>query len=96
MLQAAYVEDVNRFAVFDRDDWNCYLCDGAIDQDAVVPHPQAATIDHVVALAVGGEHSMANVRAAHFLCNAIKGDRTIKGLLTRPDLLANQGVGGVS
>jgi 5-methylcytosine-specific restriction endonuclease McrA len=35
----------------------------------------APTIDHVLALAAGGTHEMANVQAAHFICNSLKGDR---------------------
>jgi len=42
---------------------------------AVVPHPLAPTIDHVVPLAAGGLHEPANVQLAHFLCNARKSDR---------------------
>jgi hypothetical protein len=31
-------------------------------------------MDHVIPLAKGGTHEPANVRCAHFLCNALKGD----------------------
>jgi 5-methylcytosine-specific restriction endonuclease McrA len=73
----AFVEPVYRAKVFDRDDWTCHICNRPIDRHAKVPEPLAATVDHVVALACGGEHSMANARTAHFLCNAIKSDRPL-------------------
>lgn len=34
-----------------------------------------STLDHVIPLARGGEHSYSNVRCAHYWCNAIKTDR---------------------
>jgi hypothetical protein len=73
--RAAWVEHVDRLTVFIRDEWRCHLCGGHLQRGARVPHPLAPTIDHVVPLARGGEHSMANVSAAHFTCNTRKGNR---------------------
>jgi HNH endonuclease len=70
--------------VFDRDDGVCWLCGGTplLDPPAgavtfgvtgvprPVPHPELATLDHVVMLSEGGEHSYANVRLAHLVCNS--------------------------
>ena len=42
--------------------------------EALVPEPLAATLDHIVPLSCGGEHSEANVQLAHFLCNSTKSD----------------------
>ena len=72
----AYVADVNRAEIFERDKWTCQLCHDPLDMDASVPHPLAPTIDHIIPLAADGTHEPANVQAAHFLCNAQKGDRT--------------------
>lgn len=71
--RAAYVGPVNRGAVFERDNWTCQLCGYPVDRDAEVPAPMAPTIDHTLALANGGEHSMANAQCAHFMCNVRKG-----------------------
>lgn len=71
----AFVERVDRFEIFERDDWTCMLCGLPIRRGEVAPHPQSPSIDHVVPLARGGTHEPANVQAAHFLCNALKGDR---------------------
>lgn len=70
-----WIEDVSPIAVYVRDEWACKLCGDPLDRGAVVPHPLAPTVDHVIPLARGGEHSMVNVQAAHFLCNSRKGDR---------------------
>lgn len=74
MRREAYVAPVNRRATFERDGWRCQLCDGDVTKDAVVPHPWAPVIDHVVPLARGGTHEPANVQTAHYMCNSIKSD----------------------
>lgn len=66
---------VRRDLVFARDGFKCALCGGPLDMDAAAPEPMAPTIDHVVPLSRGGQHSMSNVQSAHFLCNSIKSDR---------------------
>jgi hypothetical protein len=71
----AYIEHVWFYRVMERDNWTCHLCDQPIDRTAQVPQLYAATLDHVIPLALGGEHSMNNIRSAHFICNSIKGDR---------------------
>lgn len=68
----AHVEDVHRLKVYDRDDWTCRLCGKPVDRDAEVPEHLAPTLDHIVPLALGGDHSYANVQCAHFICNARK------------------------
>ncbi|QOV99523.1 HNH endonuclease [Rhodococcus pyridinivorans] len=69
---------VDRFdpiEIFERDGWVCSLCSTAIDQGLSYPHPMSASIDHIVPVAEGGEHSRANVAAAHLVCNMRKGVR---------------------
>jgi 5-methylcytosine-specific restriction endonuclease McrA len=68
------VEDVWRSKVYERDHWHCQLCNKPVRRDKPVPHPLAPTLDHIVPLARGGEHSYANVQLAHFICNAVKSD----------------------
>ena len=74
-LKGARVELVDPQAVFERDGWKCGICGRAVNRRAVVPHDGAPTLDHVVPLSKGGEHSMKNVQCAHFLCNSRKGSR---------------------
>lgn len=74
--RGAYVEQVDRFEIFQRDGWMCMLCGDPLHRDEVAPHPWSPSIDHVIPLARGGTHERANVQAAHFWCNSVKGDRT--------------------
>jgi 5-methylcytosine-specific restriction endonuclease McrA len=67
--RAAFVEDVHSLVVLERDDGVCGICGGDVD-------PMNFDVDHVVPLARGGEHSYANVQAAHPPCNTRKGART--------------------
>lgn len=69
----AYVADVNRQAIYERDGWRCHLCGKKVKRHAAAPHPLAPTLDHVIPLARGGTHEPANVATAHFLCNSRKG-----------------------
>lgn len=64
-----------RFKIADRDGWCCGLCGGHIPRVVRHGHPLYLTIDHIIPLAKGGEHSPSNVQAAHATCNYSKGDR---------------------
>ena len=74
-LAAATVEVVDPRSVFERDDWTCYLCRRPVDPSLSGRHRLGATLDHIVPLVAGGEHSYANVRTAHQRCNSAKGAR---------------------
>lgn len=63
---------VYRRKVFERDGWVCRLCRKPVKRDALVPHPKAPTLDHILPLALGGLHDYANVQCAHFICNSRK------------------------
>lgn len=71
----ALVQPVVRAQIYKRDRWICQLCRKKVNRTALVPHPLAPTLDHIIPLHVGGTHEPANVWTAHFLCNAQKGDR---------------------
>ena len=71
---AAFVERVYRAKVYERDGWCCQLCGRKVNRNAVVPHPNAPTLDHILPLSKGGTHEYANVQLAHFLCNSLKSD----------------------
>ncbi|MBF6368413.1 HNH endonuclease [Nocardia puris] len=60
--------------MFERDRWKCHLCKRKVRRSAVVPHPLAPTIDHVIPLSKGGTHEPANCATAHFRCNYTKRD----------------------
>lgn len=65
-----------RFApreIFDRDGWRCWLCQEAVEKTLPSRDPAAATLDHVIPISRGGEHTRANVRLAHRICNMRRG-----------------------
>lgn len=61
--------------IADRDGWVCGICGDAVDGLLSYPDPLAASIDHVVPLALGGADTPANVQVAHLSCNRRKGHR---------------------
>ncbi|MFG2400759.1 HNH endonuclease [Streptomyces lydicus] len=64
-----------RAFVYERDGWTCWLCQRPIRRDVQAPHPLSHSVDHVVPQSRGGRHEASNLRAAHFLCNSLRGDR---------------------
>lgn len=55
-----------------RDKWQCQLCGKKVNSGLVYPHPMSWSLDHVIPIARGGEHSYANTQLAHLLCNSRK------------------------
>lgn len=68
-------EQFHKSEIFERDGWVCHLCGDSIDRDEKFPHPRSASLDHVVPIALGGEHTRANTAASHLRCNVSKGAR---------------------
>ena len=83
---ASIVDIVERLVVAERDKWICYLCERPIDPllSYCTPdgkwEPGYLNVDHVLPLARGGEHSYANVKASHAICNSYKNDRLLEEL----------------
>jgi 5-methylcytosine-specific restriction endonuclease McrA len=57
----------------DRDDWTCALCGESVDRELKYPDPQSKSVDHTLPISKGGEHSYANTKVAHLLCNTSAG-----------------------
>lgn len=70
----AFVEYVDHLTVFERDNWTCHICGELIDPNAGGNDVMKASLDHVVPLNKGGEHSYDNCKASHLSCNAAKRD----------------------
>lgn len=68
-------EAVDYLLVFARDDWRCQICRKPVLEKHSFPHPQSATVDHIVPLSKGGSHTLENVQLAHFGCNARRHNR---------------------
>lgn len=71
----AFVANVYRQEIYERDNWRCQLCGKAVKRKAQVPDLLAPTIDHIIPLSLGGTHEPANTQLAHFGCNAKKSNR---------------------
>jgi 5-methylcytosine-specific restriction endonuclease McrA len=54
----------------------CWLCGNTVDMSAAPRTPQSRSVDHVIPLTRGGDPlDRANLRLAHYGCNARKGNR---------------------
>jgi 5-methylcytosine-specific restriction endonuclease McrA len=72
---APTVEKFTRTEVFERDAWRCGICRRKVDSKLAYPHPLSPSLDHIVPLSKGGEHTKANTRLAHLRCNVIRRDQ---------------------
>lgn len=69
---------IDPFKVFERDGWRCYLCGCHTPRELRGTYePNAPELEHVLPLAMGGEHTWANVRCACRKCNLAKGASTV-------------------
>jgi len=75
MKLKAFVSDVDRSAIYERDGWRCQICKLKVNPRYSGTHPKAPSLDHIIPLAVGGTHEPSNVQLAHFGCNARKSSR---------------------
>ena len=78
LQKATEVEQLDRLTVFERDAWVCQLCLGVVDNNLKWPDKGFATLDHIVPLSKGGDHTYANVQLAHFGCNLTKADSIVE------------------
>lgn len=77
-IRNAPMDRIDPIEVFERDKWKCHLCGrhtpkrlrGSIE-DA------APELDHVIPLALGGSHTLANVACACRACNGRKGAKAL-------------------
>lgn len=76
-LRAVYVEDVDVRVLAERDGWRCHICGRKVSKTAMHPQPVSASVDHLVPISLGGEHSYRNTALAHFGCNAQKHTRAV-------------------
>lgn len=72
-----HLTEADRIAIYERDCWTCQLCREPVEKDEHFNHPLAPTLDHIEpqSLALIPDHSPANLRLAHRICNARRGAR---------------------
>jgi 5-methylcytosine-specific restriction endonuclease McrA len=73
--RGAPAERIDLLAVAERDHWRCQICLRKLNPRLQWPHPNSQSLDHVVPLSRGGEHTAANAQLAHLACNVGKGNR---------------------
>jgi 5-methylcytosine-specific restriction endonuclease McrA len=59
--------------IFKRDNWTCGICNEPIDKTLKWPDLGSVSIDHIIPLSKGGNHTKVNTQAAHLGCNIRKG-----------------------
>jgi 5-methylcytosine-specific restriction endonuclease McrA len=67
--RGVFVETVSVSVLYARDRGHCGLCPNVVLR-------KDASIDHIVPLSLGGEHSYRNTHLAHLRCNRLKGNRS--------------------
>jgi 5-methylcytosine-specific restriction endonuclease McrA len=72
---ASTVERFDPLEVYERDGLVCGLCSDSVDRDLAWPDPMSPSLDHVIPLSAGGDHSRANTQIAHWIFNVRKGAR---------------------
>ena len=53
----------------------CGICGLSIPKNARFPHPKSLSIDHIIPISKGGQHTLDNVQLAHLSCNVRRGNR---------------------
>lgn len=77
-LRLAKVEAVDPLKVFERDGWRCQMCRVATPRRYKgTTHQRAPELDHITALAKGGDHSYRNTQLLCRACNGAKSDRDV-------------------
>ena len=71
-IARAFVEEVPFEVVYARDGGICKICGLPVHPMKGIDNSWDGTIDHIIPLSVGGEHSLANCQLAHRICNSIK------------------------
>ena len=64
-MKDAFVENVNPMIVYERDNWICQLCNKSVSKIFDRKIVDIASLDHIIPISKGGEHSYANTQLAH-------------------------------
>lgn len=66
------VEDVSFEYICERDGWMCQICGKKVSKRKKCPDPLSPSLDHILPISKGGEHSNKNTQLAHLKCNMSK------------------------
>lgn len=65
----ATIEKFYPIEIYERDQWVCQLCKKKVNKRLKHPNPLSASLDHIIPLSKGGDHSRQNTHLAHLICN---------------------------
>lgn len=81
-LHHGWISKAERLAIYQRDDYTCWLCGSRVDMEADQQRDDwAATLDHVLPRSKGGTHEADNLRTAHRWCNSIRADSGVESIM---------------
>ena len=66
------VEKFSDREIFERDCWICGICGKRVGKTLKHPHSRSASLDHIIPIVDGGDHTRKNVQLAHLRCNLSK------------------------
>ncbi len=77
-----HVETIDPKSIFERDGWRCQLCGkktpkGLYKTNGTKRYANAPSLDHIIPISRGGDHTRTNVQCACYLCNCKKGNKII-------------------
>lgn len=84
-------DNIDRLTLYELYNWKCILCKEEIPWDKRVPHPRAATLEHIIPITKGGQHIWENVAPAHLMCNSSKSDSDRSDLLAEVSYVLQNG-----
>jgi len=76
----------HRRRLYERDGWRCGICGEPVSMDYSSSDPWAPTLDHIKpqASTTTPDHTDANLRTAHALCNSLRGEGSVPDSTIRP------------
>jgi len=78
--QNGICENINSMEIYERDKWVCQICQIKVDKNLKWPNQLSPSLDHIIPLSGGGNHTEDNVQLAHLGCNIRAGIRGTKQL----------------
>lgn len=66
--------------VWEKSEGNCWICGIRMTREWTNGRADCFTLDHVIPVSRGGNHTLENLRGAHFSCNLSKNDRLLSEL----------------
>ena len=73
----AHNETVYLEVIAQRDKYKCHICRKHVKMNIDNTDKHSPTMDHLIPISLGGDHTYANIRLAHRTCNSTKGNRAV-------------------